>query len=287
MACSSPAAIACSRRCSSASSSSGSREPERTYSRRLRSRSRGGRWSWRATRVPLAATSSPPSIDVSPDSIRSSVVLPAPLRPAIVMRSRRSSLNDTPRSSGSPLISLARSEAISTATCSQATVKNMSPRIPLLAALAAALAVAAPASAKYVSLPGAPGYGPAKYAKVFVEKTGPASAKNVLVLIPGTFGGSGDFGIVADALVAKIPNLQVWAIDRRGNALEDTSYMVKGLKGEITGQQLFDYYIGWFGTKDITTHSQPVPDSQVQYARKWGLKLAMEDTRRVILAAKK
>src|SRR6476469_7699461 len=123
----------------------------------------------------------------------------------------------------------------------------MSPRPIILAALVAALALAAPASAKYVSIPGAPGYGPAKYAKVFVDKTGPASAKNVLVLIPGTFGGSGDFALVAKTLVAKIPNLQVWAIDRRANALEDTSYMVKALNGEVTDQQLFDYYIGWIG----------------------------------------
>ena len=37
---------------------------------------------------------------VSPDTIRRSVVLPAPLRPASVMRSPRSSLNETPRNSG-------------------------------------------------------------------------------------------------------------------------------------------------------------------------------------------
>src|SRR4051812_10702975 len=162
----------------------------------------------------------------------------------------------------------------------------MSPR-SLLLPVVVALAAATPAQAKYVSLPGAPGYGPAKYAKVFVEKTGPASAKNVLVLIPGTFAGSGDFGLVAKTLVAKIPNLQVWAIDRRANALEDTSYMVKAMKGEITGQQLFDYYIGWIGNKDVTTHYQPVPDADVRFAKKWGLKNAMEDTRRVILAAKR
>ena len=40
----------------------------------------------------MPRTSSPPWIEVSPASIRSSVVLPAPLRPAIVMRSPRSSL---------------------------------------------------------------------------------------------------------------------------------------------------------------------------------------------------
>src|SRR3954463_12593583 len=78
-------------------------------------RSRGGRWSGSATRTPLLSTSSPPSTDVSPASIRSSVVLPAPLRPASVSRSRRSSRNETPRSSGSPAMSLARSDAMTTA----------------------------------------------------------------------------------------------------------------------------------------------------------------------------
>src|SRR3954463_9516263 len=81
------------------------------------SRSRGGRWSCSATRTPFDSTSSPPSTDVSPASMRSSVVLPAPLRPAMVRRSRRSSLNDTPRSSGAPAMSLRRSEAMSTAMC--------------------------------------------------------------------------------------------------------------------------------------------------------------------------
>src|SRR3954451_24121640 len=66
-------------------------------------------------RVPLANASSPPSTDVSPASIRSSVVLPEPLRPDSVIRSRRSSRNETPRRSGSPTLSLARSEAMTTA----------------------------------------------------------------------------------------------------------------------------------------------------------------------------
>ena len=80
-----------------------------------RSRSRGGRWSCRATRTSLARFSSPPSTEVSPASIRSSVVLPEPLRPDSVSRSRRSSRNETPRSSGTPAMSLARSEAMRTA----------------------------------------------------------------------------------------------------------------------------------------------------------------------------
>ena len=50
-----------------------------------------------------------------PDSIRSSVVLPAPLRPASVMRSPRSSLNETPLNRGFPAMSLSSALAITTA----------------------------------------------------------------------------------------------------------------------------------------------------------------------------
>ena len=52
---------------------------------------------------------------VSPASILSSVVLPAPLRPASVMRSLRSSLNETSRNSGEPAMSLSSADAITTA----------------------------------------------------------------------------------------------------------------------------------------------------------------------------
>src|SRR5436190_10046703 len=56
--------------------------------------------------------SSPPSIALSPASIRSRVVLPEPLRPASVIRSRRSSLKEIPCSSGCPAMSLRRSDAV-------------------------------------------------------------------------------------------------------------------------------------------------------------------------------
>src|SRR5947209_8867413 len=47
--------------------------------------------------------------------MRSSVVLPDPLRPATVSRSPRSTLNETSRSSGAPATSFPSSEAIATA----------------------------------------------------------------------------------------------------------------------------------------------------------------------------
>ena len=100
---------------SSRSVATRSEAPERTYSRRLRLRSSGGRWSWSAMRVPFSITRSPPSIEVSPISMRISVVLPAPFGPASASRSRRSSLNETPSKSRLPANSLRRLEAITTA----------------------------------------------------------------------------------------------------------------------------------------------------------------------------
>ena len=49
--------------------------------------------------------------------------------------------------------------------------------------------------------------------------------------MPGTFGGAGDFTLAAKALVKKDKNLQVWALDRREQALEDTSMFEKGTEG--------------------------------------------------------
>mgnify|MGYP001132002163 CR=1 FL=1 len=74
----------------------------------------------------------------------------------------------------------------------QGTVWPMSRRAASLAVLST-LALASPAHAAYVQIKGAPGYGPAKYANLHVDKIGKASAKHVLVLIPGTFAGSGSF----------------------------------------------------------------------------------------------
>ena len=90
-------------------------------------------------------------------------------------------------------------------------------------ALLVALACAAPAAAETrTTIPGAPGAGPSKYDKVFVTKFGPKSAKRVLVLMPGYYGGAGDFALDARELVKRVPGLAVWAVDRRSEALEDT-----------------------------------------------------------------
>jgi pimeloyl-ACP methyl ester carboxylesterase len=141
---------------------------------------------------------------------------------------------------------------------------------------------------KFVRLPGykSPGT-PAKYNKVGILETGPAKAKNVLVLNPGTSASAAYFEPLAKDIVRKTKGWQVWAVERRENLLEDQSVLDQAKAGKVTGQQLFDYYLGWIGNSSITKHFQLIPDSSVAYAKQWGMKTEIEDLRRVVLAAEK
>jgi pimeloyl-ACP methyl ester carboxylesterase len=128
---------------------------------------------------------------------------------------------------------------------------------------------------------------PAKYNKVGVLETGPASAKNILVLVPGTSASAAYFEPLAKDIVRKTPNWQVWAVERRENLLEDHSVLNQAKQGKASPQQLFDYYLGWLSDKTITKHFQLIPDAQVAFARQWGMQVAVEDIRRVVQAAKR
>jgi pimeloyl-ACP methyl ester carboxylesterase len=146
-----------------------------------------------------------------------------------------------------------------------------------LLVLAVALVCAPAASADtYTSVRGGNAPGPSRYDRSYVLKIGPSSAKRVLVLVPGTFGGAGDFRLVARDIVKRVPGLQVWAWDRRSNGLEDTSVFAKG-----NPDQAFSYYLNGGGFKPVNG-PQDTP-----YAREWGLKTSLEDLRRVVLQAGK
>jgi hypothetical protein len=123
---------------------------------------------------------------------------------------------------------------------------------------------------------------PAKYDRVTVRRFGSPAATNVLVLVPGTSAGAGDFDIVGPYLARHVPNLQVWAENRRESALEDNSVLLKVLHGKATAQQAFNYYLGWIDNPKITTHYQPLKASQYSFVDQWGLATAMGDLHNVI-----
>ena len=143
------------------------------------------------------------------------------------------------------------------------------------ALLLLALVCAAPAAAAepYTAVKGAAGAGPAKYDRVFIQRFGSPRAKRVLVLVPGFVGGAGDFRLIARDIVRRVPDIQVWAYDRRSQAFEDTSAFRQGDPAKAES-----YYLGF--------KYKRVLGDRVPYVGRWGLKLALEDLRRVVRKAR-
>ena len=139
-----------------------------------------------------------------------------------------------------------------------------------------ALATAGPALAvdRYAPMKGAPGPGPARYDRVWVQQLGPKSARNVLVLVPGTNGGAGGITPVARDIVKRVPRTQVWIVDRRQQAFEDTSVFAAG--GDPQAAQ--EYYLDF--------KYRAVRGGDVPFVADWGLELSLEDLRRVVLRAR-
>jgi hypothetical protein len=146
----------------------------------------------------------------------------------------------------------------------------------LAAAVASFLGLCAPAAAidRYVPMKAPPGPGPATYDRVFVKQLGPKGARRVLVLVPGTNGGAGGIVPVARDIVRRVPRLQVWIVDRREQALEDTSVFRTG-----DPQQAQDYYLGF--------RYRRVAGEDAKFAAEWGLRLQLSDLRSVVRRAAK
>ena len=149
----------------------------------------------------------------------------------------------------------------------------------LIAAVACGWLPAGAAAEPVFFVAGAHGAGPARFDRVLVQRFGPASARTVLVLVPGATGGAGVFTFMARDLVRRVPGLQVWAVDRREQAFEDTSVIAAGdpdqalayyLRGQPVGGRVFS----------------PPPVSQVRFMAKWGLGLLLGDLRQVVRKAR-
>jgi pimeloyl-ACP methyl ester carboxylesterase len=161
----------------------------------------------------------------------------------------------------------------------------------LTACVLAVLGAVVPAQAAKQSVTTMNGFAapgtPTELNKVIVLKQGDPKADHVLVLVPGTSAGAGYFAPLAKAIVAAMPDWQVWSVERRENLLEDHSVLDQAIAGQVAPKQLFNYYLGWLTDNSITPHFQPVVDSTVPFARDWGMNVAVEDLHRVVKAAGK
>ena len=128
---------------------------------------------------------------------------------------------------------------------------------------------------------------PKRLDKVGLLKVGPPKAKNVLILNPGTSASAAYFAPLARDIVKRTTGWQVWAIERRENLLEDHSMLNRVKLGTATPRQLFDYYLGFLSDSSVKTHFQFIQDSQVSFARRWGMRVTVEDLRQVVEAARR
>lgn len=123
----------------------------------------------------------------------------------------------------------------------------------------------------YVPIAVGAGGGPVGSDRVHVLKVGPRDAATVLVLVPGMFGAANDFRLMARDVVAAVPGVQVWAVDRREENLTDRS----GFTGTVDP---VEYYLGG--------RYRALEPSAAGFFGQWGLKRALEDLRCVVLAAR-
>jgi pimeloyl-ACP methyl ester carboxylesterase len=141
-----------------------------------------------------------------------------------------------------------------------------------------------PAGVSWIPGYDAPGT-PVKYDKVGVIKIGPSSARNVVVLEPGTSAGAAYFAPLAEWIVAEAPSWQVWSVERRENLLENQSEINLAKQKKITATELYNYFLGYLKNPSIKTHYTPVADSSVEFAKQWGMNVAVQDLHHVIQAA--
>jgi pimeloyl-ACP methyl ester carboxylesterase len=160
--------------------------------------------------------------------------------------------------------------------------------VTVLLGLALAPAASAKVRVSFERLKGfdAPGT-PAKYDKVGALKVGPKNARNVLILNPGTSASAAYFVPLAKDVVTRAKGWQVWAVERRENLLEDHSMFNRAKAGTATPQQVFDYYLGHLTDPSISPAFQSIPTDDVAFARNWGMRVEVEDIRRVVKEAKK
>lgn len=122
----------------------------------------------------------------------------------------------------------------------------------------------------YVPVAVGVGGGPAGSDRVHVLKVGPGNAETVLVLVPGMFGAANDFRLLARDLVAAVPGVQVWAMDRREENLADRS-------GFLNADPVSYYLDGRYRSQDPAASA---------FVGRWGLGLTLADLRTVVRAAR-
>lgn len=142
-------------------------------------------------------------------------------------------------------------------------------RVGAAAALAAlALSLGAPPADASAARHGRPRESYVAVDAVHVLKVGRPTARQVVVLVPGMYGAAGDFRVLARDLARRLPDTQVWSVDRREQSLADLS----GFQGADPAS----YYLDGRYRR---------PPHMPAEARNWGLATTLGDLRAVVRSA--
>ena len=123
-------------------------------------------------------------------------------------------------------------------------------------------------------------YNRAYYLRYFAAASKP---NTVFVLMPGLFAGAADLDLLARQLVASMPETEVWALDRRANALEDRSAMIRSLRTR-NPQLAYDYYVKNVGKAGGFIPTEP---GALRFTAFWGLEVHLKDLHEVVKRAER
>jgi pimeloyl-ACP methyl ester carboxylesterase len=106
----------------------------------------------------------------------------------------------------------------------------------------------------------------------------------IIIAVPGFLGGGPSFDGLARSIVRRSAEdgfpVEVWAIDRRSNGMEDLTGM-NAAEREGDAEIAWDYYFGE-GEADGRTFAGYVPQADASYMSEWGLETHLEDLRAVL-----
>ena len=140
---------------------------------------------------------------------------------------------------------------------------------------------------QYVSLPGENTVGTPRrlnrtfYLRYYAPGAGRKNPDTVLILMPGIFGGAASFDPLVRQLVASRAGLEVWAVDRRANALEDPSALRQSLRTR-NPETAYRYYGEDAGTP---AGFNAVSADDAGFMRRWGLVTHLRDLHAVVKKA--
>lgn len=125
----------------------------------------------------------------------------------------------------------------------------------------------------------------ARFVRYRADATPPRPARAVVVMMPGFLGGAGSFDPLARALVRRAKDdpegaVEVWAIERRSNLLEDThgADVSEARKDPSWSRR---YYVDGEAVEG-KTFAGFLDTSQLPHESEWGLGLTIDDLRTVV-----